>query len=263
MSKYMEVIDKFSSLQREVQQKFIDINKNPNVKLYFLSNGKGIYIIFGKLAIRSSIRIYPSNNPDIFSYAIGNKQFDINSEEIINRFTKDYQEIIQNFENNVSSAPIEELIKFTNDRKINQNELPQDLESQLLNLPHEHFIEELRILSNSVIENKKLEENLRKERKEKQLNYYINSFINKAEIIFRKEAIKKAKEGKKIIKLSMNNLINNNYLLKEFNTEEINKVLDQEFINDRLKKIFKGLNFSINQVNQSYRPYDLILTLEW
>ena len=59
----------------------------------------------------------------------------------------------------------------------------------------------------------------------------------------------------------MNNLINNNYLLKEFNTEEINKV-DQEFINDRLK-IFKGLNFSINQVNQSYRPYDLILTLEW
>ena len=41
------------------------------------------------------------------------------------------------------------------------------------------------------------------------------------------------------------------------------EVLDQEFINDRLKKIFKGLNFSINQVNQSYRPYDLILTLEW
>ena len=61
----------------------------------------------------------------------------------------------------------------------------------------------------------------------------------------------------------MNNLMNNNYLLKEFNTEEINKSLDQEFINDRLKKIFKGLNFSINQVNQSYQPYDLILTLEW
>ena len=34
----------------------------------------------------------------------------------------------------------------------------------------------------------------------------------------------------------MNNLINNNYLLKEFNTEEINKILEHEFINDRLKK---------------------------
>ena len=28
----------------------------------------------------------------------------------------------------------------------------------------------------------------------------------------------------------MNNLINNNYLLKEFNTEEINKVLDQNLL---------------------------------
>ncbi|MDA9751191.1 hypothetical protein N9U85_00530, partial [bacterium] len=108
-----------------------------------------------------------------------------------------------------------------------------------------------------------LEEKLRKKKKEQQLTYYINSFLNKAEKIFRKEAIKKAQKGEKFIKLSMNNLINNNYLLKEFNTEEINKILENEFINDRLNKIFKGLNFSINQVNQSYRPYDLILTIEW
>ena len=243
MSKYMEVIDKFSSLQREIQQKFIDINKNPNIKLYFLSNGKGIILSLEnqRQVLYKDISL---KQHKYFLLCYRNKQFDINSEEIINRFTKDYQEIIQNFENNVSSAPIEELIKFTNDRKINQNE-PQDLESQLLNLPHEHFIEEL-ILSNSVIENKKLEENLKK-RKQKQLNYYINSFINKAEIIFRKEAIKKAKEGKKIIKLSMNNLINNNYLLKEFNTEEINKVLDQEFINDRLKKSLKVLIFQLTK----------------
>ena len=45
----------------------------------------------------------------------------------------------------------------------------------------------------------------------------------------------------------MNSLMNNNYLLKEFNTEEINKALDQEFINDRLKKSLKVLIFQLTK----------------
>ena len=270
----MLVSELYTNLEENIINIFNQINKNENVRYLKPKEGKGLYIVFGKLEIRSSIRIYPTKDNNNFSYVIGNKQYILKDSEILSRFKDDFDKILHNYENNISTAPIEELINFTNERKINsfdslsvdqkeRKEDYQNIEKQLLDLPHEHFIEELKILSNSIIENKNLEEKLRKKKKEQQLTYYINSFLNKAEKIFRKEAIKKAQQGEKFIKLSMNNLINNNYLLKEFNTEEINKILEHKFINDRLKKIFKGLNFSINQVNQSYRPYDLILTIEW
>ena len=61
----------------------------------------------------------------------------------------------------------------------------------------------------------------------------------------------------------MNNIVSSNYLLKEFNIEEIEKILNDKSINDRLLSSFKGFEYSIKMVNQNFRAYEIILNLKW
>ena len=79
----MLVSELYTNLEENIINIFNQINKNENVRYLKPKEGKGLYIVFGKLEIRSSIRIYPTKDNNNFSYAIGNKQYIIKDSEII------------------------------------------------------------------------------------------------------------------------------------------------------------------------------------
>ena len=49
----------------------------------------------------------------------------------------------------------------------------------------------------------------------------------------------------------------------KYSNEEINKIIENESISERLSKTFKGFNYRINIVSQSYKPFDIMLNLKW
>ena len=61
----------------------------------------------------------------------------------------------------------------------------------------------------------------------------------------------------------MSKTITSNYVLMKYSNEEINKIIENESISKRLSKTFKGFNYSINIVSQSYKPFDIMLNLKW
>ena len=71
-----------------------------------------------------------------------------------------------------------------------------------------------------------------------------------------------AKEGRNKNTFSFTD-IQNPYFLNNYSEKEIEGVLKDEFIVNRLEKIFNGFFYQTNIIKQSYRPFNLLLHIEW
>ena len=88
----MIVKEEFIQLESDIKKIINRSTQNSEIQILKSENGEGLYVVFGKLEIRSSIRIYPTTSADYFSYAIGNKQFKLTYEQIIERFQIDFKD---------------------------------------------------------------------------------------------------------------------------------------------------------------------------
>ena len=79
----MIVKEEFIQLESDIKKIINRSTQNSEIQILKSENGEGLYVVFGKLEIRSSIRIYPTTSADYFSYAIGNKQFKLTDLTII------------------------------------------------------------------------------------------------------------------------------------------------------------------------------------
>ena len=107
-----EVINNFNKLEKKIEEIFININTNARVRIVHETIHPGIYIVFGKANIRSTIRIYPSDKENEFIYAIGNSQKNLSTTELLERFPNDLENILTLFERNITTAPIDALPEF-------------------------------------------------------------------------------------------------------------------------------------------------------
>ena len=268
----MQITDNFTKLEQQIENIFFTINSNSNVKLVRASEGPGLYVIFGKPGIRSSIRIYPTNQENIYSYAIGNSQRNIDQTELLKIFPSDLKNVLFLFERNISTAPINELPDFKKKRQEeyllkniqaeNQNILNEN-DNKIISLSDDDFILHLREITSEVIKNKEQEQKIILEKKESQLSLLIHSFINNVSRIYRADAITEAKKGKNYLRYSISKILQSNYLVMKYSNEEINKIIDNLSIKERLSTSFKGFECNIDVVNQSYKPFDIILNLKW
>ena len=207
-----------------------------------------------------------------FSYAIGNKQFKLTYEQIIERFQKDFRDVLDNYNENKHTSPIDELIKFKEERfqsfknekdQEKQNKLQNEQEeNQLMKLNNSEFLNAIKKITQSTIEQKQYSAKLQQKVNEKKLYNEINSFINKVESMYKNKMLLIAKEGKNKIAFSFIE-IQNSYLLNHYSENQIQEVLEDEFIVNRLEKVFLGFNYQINIIKQSYHPFNLILQIEW
>ena len=268
----MQITDNFTKLEQKIENIFFTINSNSNVKLVRASEGPGLYVIFGKPGIRSSIRIYQTNQDNIYSYAIGNSQRSIDQTELLKIFPSDLKNVLFLFERNISTAPINELPDFKKKRQEeyflkniqteNQNILNEN-DNKIISLSDDDFILQLREITSDAIRNKEKEQRIKLEKKENQLSLLMHSFINRISRNYRNDSLLAAKKGKNNINYSMSKTITSNYVLMRYSNEEINKIIENESISERLSKTFKGFNYSINIVSQSYKPFDIMLNLKW
>ena len=144
----------------------------------------------------------------------------------------------------------------------NENKIDEE-DKHLTTLPDDEFIWELRQLTKLTIENHKIDQKLQNEKKETQVSFLVHSFINQVARSYRKDAIAEAKKGKNNLRYCLNSIISSNYLLKEFKSEDIKTILEQKSIKERLSNTFKGFEYSINIINQSFKPHDIVLSLKW
>jgi len=261
-----EVISNFNKLEKKIEEIFININTNARVRIVHETIHPGIYIVFGKANIRSTIRIYPSDKENVFIYAIGNSQKNLSTSEILERFPNDLENILTLFERNITTAPIDALPEFKKQRQMdlvhNENKIDEE-DKHLTTLPDDEFIRELRQLTKLTIENHKIDQKIQNEKKESQVSFLIHSFINQVSRSYRKDAIAEAKKGKNNLRYCLNSVISSNYLLKEFKSEDIKTILEEKSIKARLSNTFKGFEYSINIINQSFKPHDIVLSLKW
>ena len=268
----MIVKEEFIQLESDIKKIINRSTQNSEIQILKSENGEGLYVVFGKLEIRSSIRIYPTTSADYFSYAIGNKQFKLTYEQIIERFQIDFKDVLDNYNENKHTSPIDELIKFKEERfqefkdqkdQEKENKLQNEQEeNQLMKLNNSEFLNAIKKITRSTIEQKQYSAKLQQKVNEKKLYNEINSFINKVESMYKNKMLLIAKEGKNTIIFSFIE-IQNSYLLNHYSENQIQEVLEDEFIVNRLEKVFLGFNYQINIIKQSYRPFNLILQIEW
>ena len=71
-----------------------------------------------------------------------------------------------------------------------------------------------------------------------------------------------AKQGKNKITFSFIE-IQNPLLLNHYSEKQIQEVLKDELIVKRLENVFLGFIYQTNIIKQSYRPFNLILQIDW
>ena len=268
----MIVTEEFIQLESDIKKIVNKATQNSSIQILKSENGEGLYVVFGKLEIRSSIRIYPTTSVDYFSYAIGNKQFKLTYEKILERFQRDFKDVLDNYNENKHTSPIEELIKFKEEcfqafkdqkdqEKGNKLQIEQQ-ENELMKLNNLEFLNAIKKITQSTIEQRQYSAKLQQKVKEKKLYNEINSFINKVESMYKNKILLFAKQGKNKITFSFIE-IQNPLLLNHYSEKQIQEVLKDEFIVNRLEKVFLGFIYQTNIIKQSYRPFNLTLQIDW
>ena len=268
----MIVKNKIIDLENKIKKIINALTENSEIQILKSENGEGFYVVFGKLEIRSSIRLYPTSSDDHYSYAIGNKQFKLTFEEVLRRFQRDFKSVLYNFNKNMLTSPIDELIKFKEDRvqefilqkgeKKEQKLKSEEKDNHLLSLKNSDFVKAIKKITHSTFVQKQYSATLKQKVNEKKLYNEINSFINKVESTYKNKILLNAKEGRNKNTFSFME-IQNPYFLNNYSEKEIEEVLKDEFIVNRLEKIFNGFFYQTNIIKQSYRPFNLLLHIEW
>ena len=133
-----EITINFNRLGKKIEEIFMNINTNVGVRIVHENNQPWIYIVFGKTNIRSTIRIYPTDNDDVYIYAIGNRQQNIIAAKLLERFTHDLENILILFEKNIITAPIDALPEFKKQRQMeiaNIEDKIEEIDKNLTALP--------------------------------------------------------------------------------------------------------------------------------
>jgi len=272
ITRNMIVKNKFAYLENEIKKIINELTENSEIHIVKPENGEGLYVVFGKLEIRSSIRLYPTTSDDHYSYAIGNKQFKLTYEEVLKRFQREFKSALYNFNKNMHTSPIDELIKFKEERfkafkqqegeKKEQKLKSKEKDNHLISLENSDFVKAIKKITQSTFEQKQYSATLQQKVNEKKLYNEINSFINKVESTYKSKILLNAKEGRNKNTFSFTD-IQNPYFLNNYSEKEIEEVLKDELIVNRLEKIFNGFFYQTNIIKQSYRPFNLLLHIEW
>ena len=97
----------FNDLEEKIHSIFYALNTRKEIYITWPKNRFGIQVIFRDISLRSSIRIYPTKTDSVYFYAYGNIPKHLKGGEVDEQFRSDFTQALYNFENNITTAPIE------------------------------------------------------------------------------------------------------------------------------------------------------------
>ena len=268
--------DNYLTLEKNLIHLFQHINKSKEIYIRKPDQRLGLHIIFKHQDIRSSIRIYPTNKDNLFIYAVGNTQKYLGKDDVLQHFYDDYKKIKINFDQNLYSRPIDELIKLQQEG-VRQKEFQETLLSQelhfnnkkeeyfdLLELDTVDFASKIKELTKKTLKEQLEEERQKKTLQDARITTMIKSFTNYIKVHFKKDAIATSLKGKHEITYSFQDINFSTTILKDYDLDQFNSLLHHSNYQDFLNQTFTGFNIENKIISNSMKLIeDLKLKISW
>ena len=269
----------FNDLEEKIYNIFYALNTRKEIYITWPKNRCGIQVIFGDTNIRSSIRIYPTKTDFIFFYAYGNTLKYLKGGELEEQFRSDFTQTLYNFENNITTAPIEELIQWQQTRQwqidhnldyelyLTPKKLSEKLyarDDKILDLPPKNFAEEIRMITKMSIKEKEEMAKRQERQKEKTLHSTLHAFIHHILDNFRKDVLRKSYNGEGEVVYSLKDINFSTTCLMDYNIDQLEQSMTKNtLIQDLLTKL-EGFDYSylINR-NITNNPTDITFKINW
>ena len=269
----------FNDLEEKIHSIFYALNTRKEIYVTWPKNRLGIQVIFRDINLRSSIRIYPTKTDSIYFYAHGNIPKYLRGCEVEEQFRIDFTQALYNFENNITTAPIEELIQWQQARRwriehdvdyepyLTPDKYSEKLyarDDEILELPPKSFAEEIRMITKMSIKEKEEVAERQERQKEKTLHSTLHAFIHHILDNFRKDVLRKSYIGEGEVVYSLKDINCSTTRLMDYNIDQLEQSMTR---NSLMQDLFTKLeefdhSYLINR-SIANNPTDITFKISW
>ena len=270
----------FNDLEEKIHSIFYALNTRKEIYVTWPKNRLGIQVIFRDISLRSSIRIYPTKTDSVYFYAYGNIPKHLKGGEVEEQFRSDFTQALYNFENNITTAPIEELIQWQQTRRwriehnlayepyLTPEKSSQKLyarDDEILELPPKSFADEIRMITKMSIKEKEEMAERQERQKEKTLHNTLHAFIHHILDNFRKDVLRKSYNGEEEVVYSLKDINFSTTRLMDYNNiDQLEQSMRKNTLMQNLVTKLEGFNYSY-LINRSIanNPTDITFKISW
>ena len=261
----------FETIKEEIKYLFHKLNTCRDVFIDYPSNKLGIQIIFNYHHIRSSIRIYPTNQVNLFLYAFGSQQQYLSKTSLLHNFKNDFIKATYNHKHNIFTAPIEELIKWQHTYRVQtnsnftskHNKTEKFDTTKLFNIPTKILAKQLQKITAAKIQEKEDIKDNRARLKRMKLRKLINDFVEHVVSNFKQDALVKSQQGEFHLNYSLKNLDLEHTFLKDYEFDEVDQKINFFKVKMYLNKMLEGFHYKIKVCTTGVVPNDITLNISW
>ncbi len=269
----------FNDLEEKIHSIFYALNTRKEIYITWPKNRLGIQVIFRDINLRSSIRIYPTKTDSIYFYAHGNIPKYLRGDEVEEQFRIDFTQALYNFENNITTAPIEELIQWQQLRRwriehnldyelyLTPKKLSEKLyarDDKILDLPPKNFAEEIRMITKMSIKEKEKMAKRQERQKEKKLHNVLHAFIHHILNNYRKDVLKKSYNGEEEVIYSLKDINFSTTRLMDYNIDQLEQSMTRDTLMQNLFLKLEGFKYSYLITKDTFNsPNDIVFRISW